>query len=181
MAQAKNLIYGKHPVIEALKEGKPFEKIMLQKGLGGDDVAFIRREARKADVPIQVVPVEKLNRITGKLHQGILGFAAVIQYFKIEDVLAQVYDKGESPLFLILDGVTDVRNMGAVARTALCMGVHALILPATGSAKIDADTVKASAGALSKLNVCRVQKLTDAISWLKLNGIRILGAQLFAD
>jgi len=181
MAKTKNLIYGRHPVVEALKEGKPFEKILLQKNLAGEEIFFIRKAARSAEIPVQVVPVEKLNRVTGKNHQGVLGFGAVVQYFKLEDVLMQTYDRSETPLFLLLDEITDVRNFGAIARTALCMGVHAIVVPTRGSARIDADAIKASAGALGKLNICRVPKILDAINQLKTNGIRIYGSSLFAD
>ena len=181
MAKTKNLVYGRQPVIEALKEGKPFEKILLQKNLVGEEIYFIRKAAQSAEIPLQVVPVEKLNRVTGKNHQGVLGFGAVVQYFKLEDVLMQTYDRGETPLFLLLDEITDVRNLGAIARTALCMGVHAIVVPSRGSARIDADAVKTSAGALGKMNICRVQKIADAIKELKTNGIRVYGSSLFAD
>lgn len=174
----RHLIYGRHPVKEALEEGKEFEKIFIQKTARSPEIKEIIRLSRQGNVPTQLVPPQKLNAITGKNHQGVIGFLALVKYYSIEDVLPKVYEDGKTPLFLILDGVTDVRNFGAIARTALCMGVDALVIPQRGSAMINAEAIKASAGALNAIQVCREQHLAGAVNFLKLNGIQIFVADI---
>ena len=175
------LIYGRHPLAEALKEGKPFEKILIQKPATAPDVKALMALATAAGIPLQFVPQQKLNSITRKNHQGVIGFASAISYYKIEDILEQVYAEGRTPLFLILDQVTDVRNFGAIARTAECTGVDAIVVPAKGSALISGDAMKASAGALNLVPVCKVRFLSEALEFFKLNGITILSSDVKAD
>ena len=170
------LLFGKHPVLEALQAGRMLEKVFLQKGLNVPEVKQIGQLCRQRLIPVQYVPIQKLNSISRKIHQGVIAYASLIDYYEIDDIVAQVYDNGEVPLFLLLDGVTDVRNMGAIARTALCMGAHALILPQKGGAIINADAMKASAGALNKLSVCRVRELQDAMDNLSQHGIKVAAA-----
>lgn len=177
----KNLIYGRYPVIEALKEGKSFEKIFVQKTARYEEIRLIQQLAGKNKSPLQFVPIQKLNAITRKNHQGVIGYLSVIHYYKVDDVMMKIYEDGKVPLFLILDGVTDVRNLGAIARTAECTGVNAMIIPEKGGAMINADAMKASAGALNKLPVCKVKSLEATIEYLKLNGFQIMIADLEAD
>jgi 23S rRNA (guanosine2251-2'-O)-methyltransferase len=179
-ADEEHLVYGRHPILEALKEGRPFEKILIQKPATSPDIKNIMSQATAADVPLQFVPVQKLNSITRKNHQGVIGFASAIDYYKIEDILDQVYAEGRTPLFLVLDQVTDVRNFGAIARTAECTGVDAIVVPAKGSALISGDAMKASAGALNLVPVCKVRFLTDALDFFKLNGITVLSSDVKA-
>ena len=177
----EQLVFGRHPVLEALKGGRGFEKILLLKTARSVEVDEIKHLARQRNIQVQYVPVQKLNSITGKNHQGVIGYASLIPYYDFNDVLMQVYDQGRDPLFLMLDSVTDVRNLGAIARSAECFGVDALVIPARGSAMINADAIKASAGALQHIPVCKVNDLTETISQMKLNGIQILATQMQAD
>jgi len=174
------LIYGRQPILEALDEKKGFDKLFVQKGAQGEEIMSIRQRAGELSIPVKTVPLEKLNRLTRKNHQGVAGFIALINYYRIEDVLALTYENGGIPLFLLLDGVTDVRNFGAIARSAACYGVHAVIIPFANSAAVNAEAMKASAGALNKIHVCR-ENPAQAIHYLQLNGIRILASDLKAD
>ncbi len=130
----------------------------------------------KQKIPFQYVPVEKLNRITGKNHQGIITYISQISYHSIEQLIPSIFEKGDNPILLILDGVTDIRNFGAIARTALCAGVHAIIVPSRGSAQINSDAVKTSAGALLEIPVIRSDNLGNTISFLKESGLQVIGA-----
>jgi 23S rRNA (guanosine2251-2'-O)-methyltransferase len=132
--------------------------------------------AQQNEIPVQFVPIEKLNQF-GSAHQGIAAVVSPISFYKTEDILSQVYERGEDPLFIVCDGITDVRNFGAIARTAHAAGVHAIIIPQTETASINAEAVKASAGALLKIPVCREKNLVQAVKNLKLNGIHILVAE----
>jgi len=176
-----HLIYGRHPVLEALKAGRMFEKILLQQGIASHEINEIRQLARTSQIPVQVVPPQKLKSVTTRNHQGVLGFLSLIQYYSVEDILLKTYDEGRTPLFLMLDGITDVRNFGAIARTAELTGVDALIVPQKGGALISADAIKASAGALSLIHVCKARELVEAANYLRLNGIRLLAADERAE
>lgn len=173
-----NIIYGRHPIIDAIKAGKPFDKVMLQKEIRGEYEKELRFICRKSDIPLQVVPKERLNRFTRGNHQGVIGFMSLIEYQTIENVLPLVYENGQTPLFLILDGVTDVRNFGAIARTAEIAGVQAIILPKKGAALINEDAMKTSAGALSKITVCREKSLGTAIEFLQNSGVQVFASSL---
>lgn len=176
-----HLIYGRHPVAEALRAERMFEKILLQQGIQSPEIQDIRATAREKNIPVQVVPIQKLNSITRKNHQGIVGFLSLIQYYSIEDVMLKAYDEGRTPLFLMLDGITDVRNFGAIARSVELCGADALIVPQKGGALISADAIKASAGALSLIHVCKAAALADALKYFRLNGIKILAANEQAE
>ena len=179
----KNLLYGKHPIAEALAAGKNLDKLYVQKGLQTDDVLRnILDTVKQRSIPTQKVPVEKLNRLThNAVHQGVAGFAALIPYYTLEDVLSQAYEMGEVPLFILCEGVTDVGNLGAIARTAACTGVHALVLPERGSAAVNAEAIKASAGALHRLPVCKTKSADVAMSYLKNNGLQVLACDVHKD
>ncbi|NQY67450.1 MAG: 23S rRNA (guanosine(2251)-2'-O)-methyltransferase RlmB [Flavobacteriales bacterium] len=169
-----DLIYGFHPVLEALNQGKEINKIMIQKGLRGPLFSELNKRLKESDVQIQHVPIEKLNRVSNKNHQGIVAFLSPIEYTSLDMLLPSIYEKGETPLFLLLDHITDVRNFGAICRTAECAGVHGIIIPTKGGVLINADAVKVSSGALHKIPVCRTKSIGEALQFMKDSGIQIV-------
>jgi 23S rRNA (guanosine2251-2'-O)-methyltransferase len=171
-----NLVYGIHPLIETIKAGKEIDKVFIQKGLHGEHSAELFALLRECDIHYQHVPVEKLNRITRKNHQGVVAFVSAITYHPIEEIVQSLFEKGENPLILILDRVTDVRNFGAIARTAESAGVHAILVPLQGSAQMNADAMKTSAGALNNIPVSRSRNLNESIDFLKNSGLQIVAA-----
>jgi 23S rRNA (guanosine2251-2'-O)-methyltransferase len=172
----EHFIYGIRPVIEAIKSGKEFDRILLQKNLKGDNFRELFNLVRETGIPFQFVPPEKLNRLSHQNHQGVIAWLSGITYQRIEDILIRVFEDGETPLFLILDGITDVRNLGSIARTAECAGVHAIILPVTGSAQVNSEAIKSSAGALYKVPVCRSHSMKETIRYMKESGLSVLAA-----
>jgi 23S rRNA (guanosine2251-2'-O)-methyltransferase len=169
-------IYGIRPTIEAIKAGKEFEKIFLQNGLKGEGFREMFGLIRELEIQYQFVPVEKLNRLSRQNHQGVISFVSEITYQQVEDLVPFVFEQGRIPLFLILDRVTDVRNTGSIARTAECAGVDGLVLAARGSAQINSDAIKTSAGALYKLPVVRAQNVKETIQFLRNSGLTIIAA-----
>lgn len=177
----ETLVFGLRPIIELLKSGKKIDKLMIQQGLTGETYGELRVLLKKMNIPSQFVPVEKLNRITNKNHQGVIGYLAAISYQKIEEVIPFIFEKGKNPLILILDRITDVRNFGAITRTAECAGVDCIIIPEKGSAQVNSDAIKTSAGALLKVPVCREPNLKFTIDYLKKSGIQIIACSEKAD
>lgn len=171
-----NHIYGIRPVMEAIEAGKEFDKIMLQKGLNNPLISELFQMLRKNNIIFQYVPIEKLNRITRKNHQGVIAFTSLVSYTPVEEIIAGVFEKGENPFLILLDRVTDVRNLGAIARTAECVGAHAIIIPEQNTAQINSDAIKSSAGALLKIPVCRERNLKNTLNYLKSSGLVIIGA-----
>lgn len=169
-----NLIYGLRPTIEAIRAGKEVDKLFLQQGLKGELIPELRQLINEHQIPYQYVPVEKLNRMIRGNHQGVACYISEVTYYPIESLLMSVYEKGETPLFVILDRVTDVRNMGAIARSAACAGAHGLIIPDRGGAPVNADAVKTSAGALNILPVHKSRNLKSTIDYLKESGLKII-------
>jgi 23S rRNA (guanosine2251-2'-O)-methyltransferase len=168
----KDFIFGIHPVLEAIKAEKSIEKLLIQKGsTNATDLMF---KAREANIPFQIVPPEKLSKLTKKNHQGVIAFIANIIYGDYHNIVSDAFEKGETPLILILDKVTDVRNFGAICRTAECAGLHAVIIPDKGSARINSDAVKTSAGALNYIPVCREHNLKTVINDLKEYGLQVV-------
>ncbi len=180
MANDKQLIFGRHPVVDAIRAGQRFEKLYLQRGTHGEFEKEIRALAKTHDIPLQYVPKERMTRLTKGNHQGIVGLLSLIPYYKLEDVIPGIYEKGEAPLILVLDGVTDVRNFGAIARSAEVCGAHALVLPKSGAAPVSADALKTSAGALARLPVCRENSLVTAVEFLQNSGIAVYASDLKA-
>lgn len=170
------MVYGTRAIIEAIEAGKEVEKVLLQKGAVNELTSELIKIAVKRGVPFVKVPVEKLNKITRKNHQGAIAFLSAVEYKSIDNVVTRAYEEGRDPFILILDRVTDVRNFGAIARTAECSGVDAIVIPSRGSAQITADAVKTSAGALHHIPVCRENNLKWALTFLKENGIKIVAA-----
>src|SRR5688500_11637629 len=169
-----NLIFGTRAVIEAVEAGKDIEKILVQKGLSNELYNQLRRALRGQTVPIQFVPPEKLKRLTDGNHQGVLAYLTEITYYNTSEELARVFESGQTPLVLMLDRITDVRNFGAIARTAECAGVHFIIIPASGAAQINGDATKTSAGALHRMKVCREDNLKNTIEELKQAGLKVV-------
>ncbi|MBR1934661.1 MAG: 23S rRNA (guanosine(2251)-2'-O)-methyltransferase RlmB [Muribaculaceae bacterium] len=168
-------IFGIRAVVEAINAGQTIDKIMVKRDLNGDLAKELLDTARNHRVPVQRVPVEKLNRVTRKNHQGVVAMMAAVPYYTVEQLLPMLYDDGEVPFFVILDGVTDVRNFGALARTCECAGASAIVIPERGSVSVGADAVKTSAGALNYLPVCRERNLVNAIRYLRDSGCKIVG------
>lgn len=175
------LIVGRSKVIEAMQQGKQLERIYLVGTIHGEVVDDIKRMAVENQVPINKVPVEKLNGFNVSNHEGCIAVISKVQYQQLQEVISYVVEKGEAPLFLMLDGITDVRNIGALARTALCCGVHAIIIPEKGIGALNEDAIATSAGALEKVAICRVNSLMKAVDELHLNGIRVLASEMTAD
>lgn len=176
-------IFGWHSVLEAIEQGKALDKVLVQKGAKNAALSKIQPKVAENGGQMQTVPKAKLDRLVRNErfksnHQGIAAFLSLIDYYQLEDIIPKVYEEGGTPLFLLLDGITDVRNLGAIARTAECMGAQALIVPGAGSAEINALAIKTSAGALNRLWVTRTKSLSHAIEYLKLNGIQVLGSSL---
>ena len=176
MKQDKDFIFGIRPVLEAINSGKNIDKLMIRKGLKGELYYELMTLVKQFEIPVQIVPNERINRVTPKNHQGVLAFISPIEFQNIEQILPSLYEKGIVPLIVILDKVTDVRNFGAISRTAECAGVDAVIIPDKGSARISADAVKTSAGALHNVPVCRVKSLTKIIRFLQDSGVQIIAA-----
>lgn len=174
------LIIGRKAVIEAMQAGKQLERIYLQSTVHGEVIEEIRMLADKFQVPINKVPIEKLNNFNVSNHEGCIAQIAKVQYQDLQDVISFVVEKGETPLFLILDGITDIRNIGGIARSAYCFGVHAIIIPDKGVGALNEDAILTSAGALEKLAVCRVNSLMKAVDELHLNGIKVFASEMKA-
>jgi len=172
--ESNQVVFGIRAVIEAIKSGKEIESLYIQRGIGGGLMAELKQLLGEHQIVAQQVPVEKLNRITQKNHQGVIAFISPITYQKIEDIIPQIFEKGETPLILILDSITDVRNMGAIARTAECSGVHAIVVPAKGSAQINPDAIKTSAGALYKIPVCRHDNFMQTVRFIQESGLQLV-------
>ena len=175
------LIIGRQPVIAAMQSGKQLERIYLQATVHGEVIDTIKTLAEKNLVPINKVPVEKLNSFNVSNHEGCIAVISKIQYQNLQDVISFVVEKGETPLFLMLDGITDIRNIGAIARSAFCFGVNAIVIPDKGVGALNEDAILTSAGALEKIAVCRVGSLMKAVDELHLNGIKVFASEMTAS
>ena len=176
-----DVIYGRHPVLEALAAGRPVDKVFLQQGTRGEFEKELRRACKEREVPMTLIPQAKLQRMARGNHQGVVAQLAAAAYQSVENVLPQVYERGQTPLFLLLDGVTDVRNLGAIARSAEVCGAQTLIIPQKNSAGLTADAVKSSAGALARLPVCRHKSLVNTVEYLRMSGVQVIASDLNAD
>ena len=170
-----NFIFGIRPIIEAVEAGKTIDKLFIQKGLHNDLFAELWKLVRLRRINYKHVPLEKINRLTRKNHQGVFAFISPIDFHNIEDVVPNLYEQGKNPLILVLDRITDVRNFGAIARTAECAGVNTILIPEQNSAAINADAIKTSAGALHKMTVCRTWNIKLALQFMKDSGLQLVG------
>ncbi|MBO4443486.1 MAG: 23S rRNA (guanosine(2251)-2'-O)-methyltransferase RlmB [Bacteroidaceae bacterium] len=176
MIDKSELIFGIRAVIEAIDAGKDIDRILIKRDLQGELTRELFAKLKGTQIPVQRVPIEKLNKITAKNHQGVVAFISAIAYQRTEDLVPTLFEEGKSPLFVMLDGVTDVRNFGAISRTCECAEVDAVIIPSHDSVSVNADAIKTSAGALLSLPVCRESNLTATIKYLKQCGFHIVGA-----
>lgn len=168
------LIYGIRPVIESIKARKEIDKVFIRKDLKGELLHELYALLKDGEIPYQHVPIEKLNRLTRKNHQGVICYISEIEYQPIEEIIPAIFEKGETPLILVLDRITDVRNFGSIARTAECAGVHVILIPSQGSAAINSDALKTSAGALNRIPVSRTKNLKKTLDFLKNSGLQII-------
>jgi 23S rRNA (guanosine2251-2'-O)-methyltransferase len=176
MTDKTNTIFGIYPVKEALASSVVFDKVFIQKGIDSDKIESLIKDLGKANIPVSIVPFEKLNRLTRGNHQGIVAVTSPVSFHTLEDVVEKALESEKTPLFLILDQITDVRNFGAILRTAECTGVDAVIIQKTGGAPVSGDTVKTSAGAIFKIPICKVEHIKDAIFYLQGSGITTVAA-----
>ena len=173
---SKNYIYGIRAVIEAIEAGKDIDKVLVRRDLTGDLSRELMAKIKEYDVVMQKVPQEKLNRITMKNHQGVVALFSPVSYQKLEHLVPLFYEEGRNPLVVVLDGITDTRNFGAIGRTADCAGVDAIVIPERNSVTVTPDAMKTSAGGLLHVPVCREKTTLSAVRFLKDNGYRIVGA-----
>jgi len=176
MQKESDCIFGLRPVIEAIKAGKQIDRLLVRQGLQGALYRELMNEVRLHNIVYQIVPVERIELVTRKNHQGVLAWLSVIEYQYIANLLPMIFEKGEDPLIIALDGISDVRNFGAIVRTAECLGAHAVVIPEKGSARITSDAVKTSAGALHTLPVCREKSIVRATEFLKESGLKVICA-----
>ena len=174
--KTNDYIFGLRAVIEAIKAGKDIDKVLIKKDISGDLVAELFQVIKEYGGVSQRVPVERINRITQKNHQGVVAFLSPVAYHNLDDLIPSLFEAGKLPFVVALDGITDVRNFGAIARTCECSGVDAIIIPEKNSVSVNADAVKTSAGALLHIPVVRVKNLNKAIKQLKESGLMIVGA-----
>lgn len=174
--EKRSMLYGIHPIKEALASGESLEKLIVQRDTSSKEVRELQAAASKLGVPVSRVPLVKLNKICGKNHQGVIAFQSPIEYQSIEDVVPFLFEQGKSPFILILDRITDVGNLGAIARSAECFGVDAIVIPNADAAQVTPDAVKTSSGALNKITVCREKNLQAAVQFLKSSGLMLYAA-----
>lgn len=169
-------IFGLRAVIEAVKAGREIDRLLIKQGLQGPLYHELMTEVRKHNISYQIVPLERIELVTRKNHQGVLAWLSLIEFQSISNLLPMIFEKGEDPLILALDGISDVRNFGAIVRSADCLGAHAVIIPEKGSARITADAIKTSAGALHSFPVCREKSIVKSIENLKESGLKVITA-----
>ncbi len=174
--QKDDFVFGTRAVIEAVKTGRIIEKVLVKKGLNNELFRELYQLMRENEIAFQFVPLEKINRITRKNHQGVLALLSPIEFYSIETLLPGLYETGKNPFIFLLDQITDVRNFGAIVRSAECAGVQTIIIPEKGMAQIGGDAVKTSAGAIHHIPICRTDNLPKTVQFLKDSGIKIVAA-----
>lgn len=174
--KTESIVYGLRAVIEALQAEKPINKVYIQKGISGNLHKELENLARKKKTSISYVPIERLNKLTTNNHQGAVAFISPVSFRDFNDLIEEILQNVPAPLFLLLDQITDVRNFGAIIRTAECCGVNAIIVPKTGSAPINSDTIKTSAGAAFNIPIAKVDHLKDAIYYLQASNVQTIAA-----
>lgn len=172
MAKRDQLIYGIHPVLEALESGKSLDKVMIQKGMNPDNLHKILPRLKDSNTPFQFVPKVKLDKTTGKNHQGLIALMSPVEFQDLEWLIPSLFETGKTPLVLILDQITDVRNFGAICRSAECAGVDAVVIPNRGAAQINEDAIKTSTGAILRIPICRSESLSSTLDFLNQSGFK---------
>ena len=175
------MIFGLHAVIEAIDAGKTIDKILLRRDMSSQLGRELLTRLQGTTTPVQKVPVEKLNQYTDKNHQGVIAFLSPVEFYRVEDIVPMLYEEGQTPFIVVLDGVTDVRNFGAIARTCACAGVHAIIIGTHGSVAVNGDAMKTSAGALHTLPVCKTDNLATTLRYLKESGLSVVAVTEHTD
>lgn len=174
MKADRDFVFGIHSVQEAIESGAEIDRVMVRKDYTNPAIKDILKKGYQLNIPIQKVPKEKLNAVTGKNHQGIIAFLSAVNYGSLDHIISEAYSKGKDPLVIMLDRITDVHNLGAIARTAEGLGFDAVVIPSKGSARLNHEAVKISAGALMHIAVCRVKSLLSTADYLKNNGLRLI-------
>ena len=177
MLEKNEMIFGVRAVIEAIQAGREIDKVLVKKDIQSELSKELFTCLKNTLIPVQRVPVERINRITRKNHRGVVAFISSVTYQKTEDLVPFLFEEGKTPLFVMLDGITDVRNFGAIARTCECAGVDAIVIPSRGSVTVNADAIKTSAGALHVLPVCKEKSITEAIRFLQASGVKVYAAR----
>jgi 23S rRNA (guanosine2251-2'-O)-methyltransferase len=175
-----SLVVGRNSIIDAIRGGKAIDRLYINSKIGNETIRDIKSIATEHNIPINYVPVEKLNSFNVEGHEGFVALLSKIHYQDLQQVITWVVERGEVPLFLMLDGITDIRNIGGIARTAFCTGVQAIIIPDKGVGALNEDAILTSAGALEKISICRVNSLMKAVDELHLNGIKVLASEMTA-
>ena len=176
MLKETDCIFGLRAVIEAIRAGKQIDRLLIRQGLQGALYHELMTEVRKHNIAFRIVPVERIDLVTRKNHQGVLAWVSLIEFQSVSGLLPMIFENGEDPLILVLDGVSDVRNFGAIVRSADCFGAHGVVIPEKGSARITADAVKTSAGALHTFPVCRERSIVKAVEFLKESGLKVIAS-----
>lgn len=176
MQKESDCIFGLRPIIEAIKAGKQIDRLLIRQGLQGSLYQELMAEVKTHGISFQIVPVERIELVTRKNHQGVLAWLALIEFQHISNILPAIFETGKDPLIIALDGVSDVRNFGAIVRSADCLGADAIVIPEKGSARITADAIKTSAGALHTFPVCREKSIVRTVEYLKESGLRVICA-----
>lgn len=174
--KGKSQIFGIHAITEAINSGKTIDKVFIQKSFSSSGLKELEKLLREKAINISYAPVQKLNRLTSKNHQGAIALISPIEFHNLETIVQEVFEEGKNPLFIILDEISDARNFGAIIRTAECTGVHAIIIPQKGAAPVNGDTIKTSAGAVFNLPICKVNHIKDAIYYLQGSGVNVVAA-----
>lgn len=172
----KEMIFGLRAVIEAVQAGKDVDRVLVKRELQGELFKELQDVLALHEIPMQKVPLERIDRITRKNHQGVLAYMSAVTYQKIENIIPMLYEQGKNPFIVVLDGITDVRNFGAIARTCEVAGVDAIVIPARGSVRVSADAMKTSAGALHTIPVCRELSMRYAVQFLRNSGVKVVAA-----
>lgn len=172
----KEMIFGIRAVIEAAEAGKDIDKVLVKRELSGELFKELQEVLRRYEIPMQKVPLERIDRVTRKNHQGVVAFTSAVTYQKLDQIVPFLYEQGKTPLIVVLDGITDVRNFGAIARTCEVAGVDAIVIPVRGSVSVNGDAIKTSAGALHSIPVCRENNLKEAVVFLRNSGIKVVAA-----
>ena len=175
------MIFGIRAVMEAIDAGKVIDKILIRRDLSSQLAKELLLKLQGLPTPVQRVPVERLAQYTDKNHQGVIAFLSPIDFHRLEDIIPSLYEQGKTPLLVVLDGITDMRNFGAIARTCACAGVDAVVIPSRDSVSINGDAVKTSAGALHTLPVCKVENMQAALRFLRDSGLAVVAATEHTD
>lgn len=176
MIKESECIFGLRPVLEAIRAGRQIDRLLIRQGLQGALYHELMTEVRNNNIVYRIVPVERIELVTRKNHQGVLAWLSLIEYQHIENIIPEIFEKGKDPLIIVLDGVSDVRNFGAIVRSAECLGADAVVIPEKGSARITPDAIKTSAGALYSFPVCREKSVVRSVEFLKKSGLKVICA-----